>query len=142
MIEKDAELLGKHANQAKLLDPTQATYSIARHLRSIWEVIYFRASGGIELPPAAYSDMLEEPVLPSLILKDSIAGFGQYCSDPESEEDEDDDEDEDEEGDENVNVEFENSQDKISDENSSNKQFNMDEIKSDSDNDDNTTPRW
>lgn len=89
IIERDAELLGRHANQSKLLDPTDASLSIAKHLRAIWEIIYFRASGGVELPPVPFENISEDVLeaMPSLILKDGIEGFGQYCSDPESEED-------------------------------------------------------
>jgi hypothetical protein len=103
-IERDAEVLGRHANQAKLLDPTNASLSVARHLRAIWEIIYYRASGGEELPPVVFDNEslrnTDDDSLGSLVLKDGVTGFGQQCTDPESEE-----ESEAEEDDELVSVE-------------------------------------
>lgn len=105
IIEKDAAIIAKNAAQTKLLDAAGDGVEFAKHLRSVWEILYFRGSGGITLPDidiGIIKNASEEE--PQVVLKDTKVGFGRSVvgasrgdalSDKEDEEEEEEEEEDD-----------------------------------------------
>jgi hypothetical protein len=100
VIEEDAAIIAKNAAQSKLLDAAGDGVEFAQHLRNVWEIIYFRGSGGIALPDIEF-DLIDRTAdsESAVVLNDITPGFGKSTSDVigGKEEDEDDEEEEEDE---------------------------------------------